>query len=400
MSEHLYLATKNTVCAIEKASGKIAWGAKLRRGIFKGGSSFVSLADDEMHLFAHTHGYLYCLSKSDGRVLWENELSGLGYQLAMLSGGVVPVSTGSEHLYLATTNTVCGIEKASGNIAWEAELHHGVFGSGSSFVSLVDDETHLFAHTRGYLYCLSKSDSRVVWENELSGLGYELAMLSAGVVPASIGSERMYLATKNTVCAIEKASGNIAWRTEPLRHGLFKGGSSFVSLVDDETHLFAHTRGYLYCLSKSDSRVVWENELSGLGYEVAMLSAGVVPVSTGSEHLYLATNNTVCAIEKESGKIAWGVELPHGLNFVSLVDDETHLFAHTHGYLYCLTKSDGRVLGENKLSGLGYELAMLSAGILSASTGHQTPLFAEDSKSSGGGGGGRGGGSNGGGNGG
>ena len=306
MSEHLYLATKNTVCAIEKASGKIAWGAKLRRGIFKGGSSFVSLADDEMHLFAHTHGYLYCLSKSDGRVLWENELSGLGYQLAMLSGGVVPVSTGSEHLYLAATNTVCGIEKASGNIAWEAELHHGVFGS----------------------------------------------------------------------------------------------GSSFVSLVDDETHLFAHTRGYLYCLSKSDSRVVWENELSGLGYEVAMLSAGVVPVSTGSEHLYLATNNTVCAIEKESGKIAWGVELPHGLNFVSLVDDETHLFAHTHGYLYCLTKSDGRVLGENKLSGLGYELAMLSAGILSASTGHQTPLFAEDSKSSGGGGGGRGGGSNGGGNGG
>ncbi len=98
MSEYLYLATNNTVCAVEKASGEIVWMTDLRHGIWRAwaGSSFVSLSEDEKCLFAHTHGYLYCLIKADGRVLWENELSGLGYELAMLSAGVVPVSTGHQ----------------------------------------------------------------------------------------------------------------------------------------------------------------------------------------------------------------------------------------------------------------------------------------------------------------
>ncbi len=113
MSEHLYLAVNNTVCAINKASGDTVWTVKLKSGLL--GSGFVSLAEDEERLFAHSQGWLHCISKKNGSQLWVNELPGLGYDLAMLTAGALTVSTGHQTPMIAEVSTSSGSTGGNGN---------------------------------------------------------------------------------------------------------------------------------------------------------------------------------------------------------------------------------------------------------------------------------------------
>lgn len=78
----LLLATKNHVVALHKDTGEILWKTKLAGGF---GGEFVTLLADEQLVFAHARGSVSCLELATGKILWSNELKGLGYGLASLS---------------------------------------------------------------------------------------------------------------------------------------------------------------------------------------------------------------------------------------------------------------------------------------------------------------------------
>lgn len=79
----------------------------------------------------------------------------------------------------------------------------------------------------------------------------------------------MLLATKGTVVAFHRATGQRLWQTV-LNTGWTSG--DFVSLVADERSVFAHTKGTVYCLDLATGRKLWEDGLSGLGYNLASLA--------------------------------------------------------------------------------------------------------------------------------
>ena len=87
----------------------------------------------------------------------------------------------------------------------------------------------------------------------------------SGSFPASI----LLLATKGTVLAMDRATGRRLWQT-PLVTGWTSG--DFVSLLADETRVFAHTKGSVYCLDLATGQKLWEDGLSGLGYNLASLA--------------------------------------------------------------------------------------------------------------------------------
>ncbi|MDF3058876.1 MAG: PQQ-binding-like beta-propeller repeat protein [Rariglobus sp.] len=76
------LATKGTVVAMHRETGRRLWEAQLKSGL---GGDFVSLVADMRKVFAHTRGEVFCLDLFTGRILWKDGLSGLGYNLASLA---------------------------------------------------------------------------------------------------------------------------------------------------------------------------------------------------------------------------------------------------------------------------------------------------------------------------
>jgi len=78
--------------------------------------------------------------------------------------------------------------------------------------------------------------------------------------------------------------------------------------------------------------------------------------------LLLAVKSRVLAIDRSNGQTLWTSQLPGGMgsDFVTLLPDGPHVFAHTHGQVHCLDLSTGRILWTNGLPGCGYGLASLA----------------------------------------
>lgn len=80
--------------------------------------------------------------------------------------------------------------------------------------------------------------------------------------------------------------------------------------------------------------------------------------------LLLGVKSQVIAVSKLDGQTLWSTDLPSGMGlgaeFVTVLSDQKHAFAHTHGKLHCLDLADGRILWTNELPGCGYGLSGLS----------------------------------------
>jgi len=80
--------------------------------------------------------------------------------------------------------------------------------------------------------------------------------------------EVVLLAVKARVLSISKSDGRTIWTTE-LPGGL---SSSFVTLIADRKHVFAHSKGQVHCLALSTGALLWTNELPGCGYGIASIA--------------------------------------------------------------------------------------------------------------------------------
>ena len=80
-----------------------------------------------------------------------------------------------EILVIGVKKSVIALERATGRRLWEADLGGGI---GTGFVSVIADETRVFAHARGELFCLDLFSGRRLWEDGLPGYGYGLASLA------------------------------------------------------------------------------------------------------------------------------------------------------------------------------------------------------------------------------
>lgn len=80
MNAPLIIGTNGYVCSIAPDTGAEVWRTKLQSGAFSATTrSDVSVIVCEGRVFAGAHGHLFCLDLADGRILWHNELAGLGY---------------------------------------------------------------------------------------------------------------------------------------------------------------------------------------------------------------------------------------------------------------------------------------------------------------------------------
>jgi outer membrane protein assembly factor BamB len=79
-TDAIYIGIAGAVLALERGTGAELWRASLK------GKDFVNVVLDGDKVLAATKGELFCLDSTSGRILWNNELRGLGL-------GIVTVAT-------------------------------------------------------------------------------------------------------------------------------------------------------------------------------------------------------------------------------------------------------------------------------------------------------------------
>ena len=82
----------------------------------------------------------------------------------------------------------------------------------------------------------------------------------------------LFVGVNGYVAALSKGDGTELWRTKLREDGLVLGGHRFVTVMAEGERVYAHTYGRLFCLDALTGEQLWENELSGLGYDFAMLA--------------------------------------------------------------------------------------------------------------------------------
>jgi outer membrane protein assembly factor BamB len=79
MDERLYIGSNGHVSAIDPRTGAEVWRTKLQQGLITStGAADVSVIVRDSVIYAGSAGHLFALS-TDGTILWENSLKGLGY---------------------------------------------------------------------------------------------------------------------------------------------------------------------------------------------------------------------------------------------------------------------------------------------------------------------------------
>lgn len=82
----LVIGSNGYVSAIQISNGQELWRTKLREGFFGGsGGKDVSVLIEGDKIFAGCAGRIYALRASDGKMLWDNDLKGIGFNQVALA---------------------------------------------------------------------------------------------------------------------------------------------------------------------------------------------------------------------------------------------------------------------------------------------------------------------------
>lgn len=77
--ERLFLGIRNHVVCLSKKTGEQFWKTKLKS------SSITNVYYENDNVFAYSGGNFVCLKASDGSIVWENPLKGLGYGTCIIA---------------------------------------------------------------------------------------------------------------------------------------------------------------------------------------------------------------------------------------------------------------------------------------------------------------------------
>ncbi len=85
ISEMIFVGVKSTVVAYSKLDGRLLWATTLKSGFLSKTIDFVTVLLEGDRIYAHTSGELFCLDALSGQQIWNNEMKGLGFNIASLA---------------------------------------------------------------------------------------------------------------------------------------------------------------------------------------------------------------------------------------------------------------------------------------------------------------------------
>ncbi len=115
LQEAVYIGTSRFVAALEPDRGEELWRTRLSHG--GGTAKVVTLVLKGDRIYAGCGGYVYCLDKSTGRILWESGLPSMGHHAVMIAmEGADAISSPGAAAGAAATAAAAAAATAPGTI--------------------------------------------------------------------------------------------------------------------------------------------------------------------------------------------------------------------------------------------------------------------------------------------
>jgi outer membrane protein assembly factor BamB len=103
----------------------------------------------------------------------------------------------------------------------------------------------------------------------------------------------------------------------------------------------------------------------------ASVAGSAQPPVNPADLVFVGFNKRVCALNRDTGELAWSWKAPEGSGYVVLLYDSDRLIASVQGYTYCLDPATGEQMWSNPLKGMGLGVPCLASISGVSSTGVQ-----------------------------
>jgi len=219
-------------------------------------------------LYIVAGGFVVALSKAIGRELWRSEVT---YGTAMIT---ITYDTVTNMLYVSSNGKVYGVNSIDGKIIWKNGLPgHNYF---TANVVIPDHATNEFksapASTAPPPYqAVSNFGGPPYQPTPNYGPSQPLYPAMSEQVPGtympSIASSPIgviYCSSNSNVCCIRKMDGTDVWRTTVT--------TDASALLVEDNFVFTAGRGKVNALDAGTGKILWMNDLPGLGYGLVQMA--------------------------------------------------------------------------------------------------------------------------------
>jgi len=237
-------------------------------------------------------------------IAWRQEIPGLGWSSPVVSGNRIFVTTavpqGTDRQADQSLRTVC-LAADSGKILWnvevflqEGEMAPRIHGKNShASPTPWADGDHVYVHF-GHMgtACLRQSDGEIVWSTQAlsyrptHGNGGSPVVWQDHLIFSIDGADRQ------EVVALDKKTGEVAWRTERDIEGIpkyFSFSTPLLIEVEGTTQLVSAGSGVVMALDPKSGEEIWRVRY-GKGYSVVprpVFDGGILYVCTGYDRAKL-----------------------------------------------------------------------------------------------------------------
>lgn len=93
---------------------------------------------------------------------------------------------------------------------------------------------------------------------------------------------------------------------------------------------------------------------------------------SSNDYIYLGISGFAVCLMKQNGKEIWRRKLRSwGVNLTNIIVDGETIYVYAGGHLYALDASNGTILWENGLTGLGYSYCIFGTDVRASTTAQQ-----------------------------
>jgi outer membrane protein assembly factor BamB len=288
-----------------------------------GGSGWpgqVAVVGDRVY-FQSADSYIYCLSRSDGSVIWKFQTTDCAKSAPSVSGDRLVVGNLDHYVYCLNTN--------DGSLVWKYQTG---FETDSSS-AIIGDRVYVGGEDH-YYYCFNLADGKIIFKTQLNG------SMEGGT---TIVDGRIYADTKaGGLYCLNADDGKIIWTAS-----LGWKSTSTPAVVNNFVYT-ATVNGYVFCFNKETGELIWKfnGNAGGGGGETNGFWASPIVLKN---RIYIGSNNGYLCCLTDDGELVWRYKSHGPIWGTSPVVEGRVVFGDKAGWVHLISAEDGKQISEIKI---------------------------------------------------
>ncbi|WP_394261128.1 outer membrane protein assembly factor BamB [Moraxella boevrei] len=280
-----------TVMAVDM-NGHGVWQVEFKQGLHSGVAIDNRLATANIVIVADSNANLIALDRSNGKTLWQRQITSNVLAPALISGNRV--------VALANNGAVQGLSLQTGDVVWQFGTQNPSLSvRGSATPILLDSKTVLISTADGRIHGLNLDNGSPLWSRRVGtsvGASEIDRLVDVDATPIFVDN-MLYLVTySGQLLAVDMASRQIAFVKEI---------ASLKSLSVDNSQLYVATlNGEVLALDKLTGNENWQSDslkFRGISNPVATPNSVIVGDKLGYLHVFDKTTGTI--IDRKQTKV-------------------------------------------------------------------------------------------------